>query len=712
MIPEIGVFALVLALLVAVVQGTLPMMGAHWRIEPWIRVARPAALLQGALSLLAFAALAWSFLAGDFSVLYVAANSHSKLPAIYRFTAVWGGHEGSMLLWQTLLAGWGCAVALRSRALPADYAARVLAVMGWLGIGMLLFLLFLSNPFTRLSPAAPEGRDLNPLLQDPGMVAHPPLLYMGYVGFAVAFAFGLAALISGRLDATWARWSRPWTLAAWSFLTLGILLGSAWAYGVLGWGGWWFWDPVENASLMPWLAGTALIHSLIVTDRRGAFRSWTVLLAIAAFSLSLLGTFLVRSGVLTSVHAFAVDPGRGLYILCLMVAVVGGSLLLFAWRAPSVGLGGRFAALSRETLLLVNNVLFVAASLAVLLGTLYPLALDLLRGEKISVGPPYFEAVVIPLVVPALLLMGVGPLARWKRAPRPELARQLRWALGASALCAAALSVLAAWAVPAAPRGVSGWTPLASFGVVLAAWCVGSALAHAIERLGSSGDDEDGRIDRLWRRVGRQPASWWGMLVAHAGVGVFVLGATLATGFEHRREATLALGGSVDVAGLRFRLEALTPGEGPNHDRMRGTFVVDALDGDGGRSLGEVARVHPEKRVFHADGTALSQPAIDVGWRRDLFVVLAEPLGDGRWSVRVQVKPFMAWIWGGVALMALGGLLALADRRYRPARAGQAVEPRAASRDPRSHEPPLLEPAPTGLVRAMPRVHGTRPETS
>ncbi|WP_343627688.1 heme lyase CcmF/NrfE family subunit [Roseateles sp.] len=694
MIPEIGVFALVLALLVAVVQGTLPLIGAHWRIEPWIRVAKPAALLQGALSLLAFAALGWSFLAGDFSVLYVAANSHSKLPAIYRFTAVWGGHEGSMLLWQTLLAGWGCAVALRSRALPPDYAARVLAVMGWLGIGMLLFLLFLSNPFSRLSPAAPEGRDLNPLLQDPGMVAHPPLLYMGYVGFAVAFAFGLAALISGRLDATWARWSRPWTLAAWSFLTLGILLGSAWAYGVLGWGGWWFWDPVENASLMPWLAGTALIHSLIVTDRCGAFRSWTVLLAIAAFSLSLLGTFLVRSGVLTSVHAFAVDPGRGLYILCLMIAVVGGSLLLFAWRAPNVGLGGRFAALSRETLLLINNVLFVAAALAVLLGTLYPLALDLLRGEKISVGPPYFEAVVIPLIVPALLLMGVGPLARWKRAPRPELARQMRWALAASALCTLALSALAAWAVPAASRGMSGWTPLASFGVVLAAWCVGAAIAHAVERL-SAGNDEDGRLASLWRRARRQPASWWGMLAAHAGVGVFVLGATLATGFEHRREATLALGGSVDVAGLRFRLEALTPGEGPNHDRMRGTFVVDALDGDGGRTLGEIARVYPEKRVFHADGTALSQPAIDVGWRRDLFVVLAEPLPDGRWSVRVQVKPFMAWIWAGVALMALGGLLGLADRRYRPSR---VTDTSRAARGPDE--------------RAIPAVGGIRPEAS
>ena len=640
MIPEIGLFALVLALLVAVVQAVLPLVGAHCGVAPWMRVARPAALLQCALCLLAFGVLAACFLRGDFSVLYVAANSHSTLPAIYRFTAVWGGHEGSMLLWQTLLSVWGAAVALLSGRLPRDYVARVLAVLGALSIGMLVFLLWLSNPFARLSPAAPEGRDLNPLLQDPGMVAHPPFLYMGYVGFSVAFAFGLAALLSGRLDAAWARWSRPWTLAAWSFLTLGILLGSAWAYGVLGWGGWWFWDPVENASLMPWLVGTALIHSLVVTDRRGAFRSWTVLLAIAAFSLSLLGTFLVRSGVLTSVHAFAVDPGRGLYILSMMIAAVGGSLLLFAWRAPQVGLGGRFAALSRETLLLLNNVLLGVAALAVLLGTLYPLALDLLRGEKISVGPPYFEAVFMPMLVPALVLMGVGPLARWKRAPVPELRHQLRGALIASGACALALLALTG-------GRLSGWTPLAGFGVVLAAWCIGSALSHAHDRLRTTGEGG------LGRRARRQPAGWWGMLAAHAGLGVFVLGATLATGFEQRQEAALAVGEAVVLDGVRFQFESLDPVAGPNHDSVRATFRAGA------------ATLHPEKRVFRADGTALSQPAIDVGWRRDLFVVLADPVGDGRWHVRLHVKPFMAWIWAGVALMAIGGLLAMVDRRLR-----------------------------------------------
>jgi len=437
-IPEIGVFSLVLALLVAVVQGSLPLAGAHWGVAGWIRLARPAAFGQFIFAAIALACLAWSFLDNDFSVLYVASNSHADLPAAYRFAAVWGGHEGSMLLWLCLLSAWTVAVALFSRQLPEAYVARVLAVMGWLSVGFLLFLLFLSNPFTRLMPPALQGRDLNPLLQDPGMVVHPPVLYMGYVGFSVAFAFAIAALLSGELNAAWARWSRPWTVAAWVFLTLGILMGSAWAYYVLGWGGWWFWDPVENASFMPWLVGTALIHSLAVTEQRGAFRSWTVLLAICTFSLSLLGTFLVRSGVLTSVHAFAVDPGRGLFILAFMVAVVGGSLLLFGWRAPRIGLGGRFGLLSRESLLLSNNVVLTVAAMSVLIGTLYPLALDVLSGQKISVGPPYFEAVFVPIMVPAIFLMGVGPIARWKHAPLPELARRLRWALAAS--CVAALT--------------------------------------------------------------------------------------------------------------------------------------------------------------------------------------------------------------------------------------------------------------------------------
>ena len=639
MIPELGIFALVLALLVSVAQAVLPLAGAHWGIIPWMRVARSAAALQCLLVWLAFVCLAYSFLSNDFSVLYVASNSHTDLPAIYRFTAVWGGHEGSMLLWQCLLSAWALAVALRSRQLPQAYAARVLGVMGVLGIGLLLFLLFLSNPFERLIPAAVQGRDLNPLLQDPGMVVHPPLLYMGYVGFSVAFAFGIAALLSGELNAAWARWSRPWTLAAWSFLTLGILLGSGWAYYVLGWGGWWFWDPVENASFMPWLVGTALIHSLIVTDQRGAFRSWTVLLAIAAFSLSLLGTFLVRSGVLTSVHAFAVDPGRGLYILCFMIFVVGTSLLLFAWRAPSIGLGGWFDLLSRETLLLVNNVLFTSAALAVLTGTLYPLLLDVLGGEKISVGPPYFEAVFVPLMVPALMLMGIGPMARWKRSSLPDLRHQLRWALAASGISAVLLALL----LPGV--SLSGWTPLSAFALLLSVWCVFSTLAQARQRL------ETGRSKR-------QPLSWWGMLCAHLGIGLFVFGATLATSFETKRELTLSVDQQVSVGGYDFKLVGLEPVAGPNYDAERATILVQ-------REGKEVTVLQPEKRLYRAQNMPLSQAAIDTGLTRDLFIALGDAVDDKTWTLRIQIKPYMNWIWAGCLLMALGGFLALADRRYR-----------------------------------------------
>lgn len=647
MIPEIGVFCLVLALLVAAVQGTLPLAGAHWRVAAWMRVARPAALGQFVFVALAFGCLAWSFLDNDFSVVYVASNSHVDLPAIYRFTAVWGGHEGSLLLWLALLATWSLAVAAFSRGLPQAFVARTLAVMGWLSVGFLLFLLFLSNPFARLMPPALAGRDLNPLLQDPGMVLHPPLLYMGYVGFSVAFAFAIAALLAGELDAAWARWSRPWTVAAWTFLTLGILLGSAWAYYVLGWGGWWFWDPVENASFMPWLVGTALVHSLVVTEKRGAFRSWTVLLAICAFSLSLLGTFLVRSGVLTSVHAFAVDPGRGLFILAFMAAVVGGSLLLYGWRAPRIPAGGQFELLSRESLLLTNNAMLVAAAGAVLTGTLYPLALDVLAGQRISVGPPYFEAVFVPLMVPAVFLMGVGPLARWKRVELPALAIRLRWALAASAAAALLLPL----ALPAAQRA---WSPLATLGLLLAAWALASAAAHAWQHLQAGAGS--------WRqRAARQPRGWWGMLAAHAGVGVFLFGATMANGYESRLELNLRVGEAAEVAGFAFRFEAIAPASGPNYDAQRATVRVS-------RAGETVAVLHPEKRIYRAREMPLSQAAIDVGPLRDLFVALGEPAGEQAWTMRLHVKPFMAWIWAGCLLMALGGVLAATDRRYRLAR--------------------------------------------
>ena len=471
MIPELGHFALILALLLSALLGTLPLAGAQRGIAVWMALARP--LAAGQFLFIAFAAgcLVYSFIANDFSVLNVATNSNSQLPLQYRIAASWGSHEGSMLLWVFMLGGWTMAVALRSRHLPDEMVARVLGVMGLIAFGFLLFLLLTSNPFDRLFPPAADGRDLNPLLQDPGMVFHPPLLYMGYVGFSVAFAFAIAALIGGRLDATWARWSRPWTTLAWSFLTGGIMLGSAWAYYELGWGGWWFWDPVENASFMPWLIGTALIHSLAVTEKRGTFKAWTVLLAICAFSLSLLGTFLVRSGVLTSVHAFATDPRRGVFILAFLALVIGGSLVLFALRAPKVGGGGRFDAISRETMLLANNVLLIAAAGSVLLGTLYPLFLDALNLGKISVGPPYFDAVFVPLMTPLVFLMGIGPLSRWKQASVPDLWQRVRWALAVSVVTALVLPLVA-----------GRWTPMASFGLLLPAWIVTTTVVNVMER--------------------------------------------------------------------------------------------------------------------------------------------------------------------------------------------------------------------------------------
>jgi len=656
MIPEIGLFSLILALLTALAQTILPLVGAATGWQAGLRVARPAAVGQFCLTVLAFGCLAWSFVHNDFSVLYVAGNSHADLPAAYRFAAVWGGHEGSLLLWLLLLTAWTLAVAVFSRRLPLAFAGRVLAVMGGISVGLLLFLLFLSNPFERLMPPAMAGRDLNPLLQDPGMIVHPPMLYMGYVGFSVAFAFAIAALLSGELDALWARWVRPWTLAAWTFLTVGILLGSAWAYYVLGWGGWWFWDPVENASFMPWLAGTALIHSLIVTERRGAFRSWTVLLAICTFSLSILGTFLVRSGVLTSVHAFAVDPGRGLYILAFMTVIVGGSLALYAWRAPTVGLGGGFSLLSRESLLLSNNVVLTVAAGSVLLGTLYPVVLDVLDWGKISIGPPYFEAVFVPLMTPAIFLMGVGPMARWKQADMPDLGRRLRVAFAVSV----ATAVMLPLAMPGAPRLGS---PMIVLGLWLAAWSVASTAAHAAQRLTDGGGQ--------WlRRLGRQPRAWYGMLLAHAGIGIFIAGVTLANGYEVKHELRMELGATQEAGGYQFTFASLAPTTGPNYTAQRAVFPV-TRDGK------PVVTLYPEKRLYTVQDMALSQADIDSGFTRDLFVALGEPVGDTAWTVRIQVKPFMTWIWTGCLLMALGGLLAAGDKRYRRAQDVAARLPKA-----------------------------------
>ena len=645
MIPELGHLALWLALGLGLALATLPQLGANQGRAEWIALARPLNRLLGLCMLAAYLALTWAFIAHDFSVQYVAQHSNTELPLAYRVAAVWGGHEGSLLLWVTLLAGWMAAVGRFSRHLDDALVARVLAVMGLLVCGFLLFMLLTSNPFDRLLPSPPEGRDLNPLLQDPGMVLHPPMLYMGYVGFAVAFAFALAALLGGELQApstVWARWARPWTVAAWIFLTLGIALGSWWAYYELGWGGWWFWDPVENASFMPWLAGTALIHSLAVTEKRGAFKAWTVLLAIVAFSLSLLGTFLVRSGVLSSVHAFATDPKRGLFILAFLVLVVGGSLTLFAARASKVGLGARFALVSRETTLLANNVMLLAACGAVLLGTLYPLALDALTGNKISVGPPYFDAVFVPLMAPVIFLMGVGPLARWKQTELPELGRRLRVAAG----LAVAMAGLHAWG--------SGTHSLpALLGLLLAWWVLASVAADGIERLWP----RDGQS--LAQRARALPRSVAAMQLAHAGVGVFIIGVTLVNSLQVERDVKLAVGGSVAVAGYRFTLQDLQRVEGPNYSAVRGRVAVQQGDR-------LVTQLEPEKRLYRASDMPMTEAAIDAGLLRDLYVSLGEPVDEGQaWIVRVYVKPYIDWIWGGCLLMALGGLLAASDRRYR-----------------------------------------------
>jgi cytochrome c-type biogenesis protein CcmF len=650
MIPELGHFALILALAVALIQGVLPLAGAARGNRAWMALARPSALLLLLLVVIAFACLTYAFVSNDFSVKYVADHSNSKLPLEYRISGVWGGHEGSLLLWTLMLGLWMAAVSIFSRTLPEEMLARVLGIMGLVSVGFFAFMLFASNPFERLLPAAADGRDLNPLLQDPGMVFHPPMLYMGYVGFSVAFAFSMAALIDGRLDATWARWSRPWTTVAWAFLTLGIALGSWWAYYELGWGGWWFWDPVENASFMPWLVGTALIHSLAVTEKRGAFRIWTVFLAILAFSLSLLGTFLVRSGVLTSVHAFATDPRRGIFILGFLAVVVGSSLVLFAWRASKVGLGGRFALVSRESMLLTNNALLLVATGSVLLGTLYPLVLDALGMGKISVGPPYFETVFVPLMAPALFLMGLGPLARWKQASLPELALRLRWAFAVS-LVAAII----------APFIMGGWSSMVSFGLLLAAWIVTSSLVHLKGQLDRAPDG------RLGARLSRLTGSYYGMLLAHLGVAVFITGVTLVKGYETETDVRMEVGDTAQMAGYTFRFAAVNEVKGPNYFASRGTIEVT-------RGSEAVATLNSEKRMYTVQNMPMTEAAIDAGLLRHLYVALGEALGPTTWIVRLYHKPFVGWIWGGCLMMGIGGFLAAFDRRYRvKARAAQAA---------------------------------------
>ena len=643
MIPELGHFALILALCLALVLAVVPLLGTFTRTPAWVALARPLAWGQFLFLALSFAALVHAFLADDFSVLYVANHGNTQLPEIYKISAVWGAHEGSLLLWVLILSGWMVAVSLFGRHLPDEVLARVLSVMGMVSIGFLSFLLFTSNPFERVFPIPAEGGELNPLLQDPGLAIHPPMLYMGYVGMSVAFSFAIAALIGGRLDAAWARWSRPWTLVAWVFLTIGIVLGSWWAYNELGWGGWWFWDPVENASFMPWLAGTALVHSLAVTEKRGAFRRWTVLLALLAFSLSLLGTFLVRSGVLTSVHAFASDPARGLFILMFLMLVIGGSLLLYAVRAPDISRGGGFAAVSRESFLLGNNVLLVLMTALVLIGTLAPLLYDALGWGKISVGFPWFNSMLVTFMPLMVILMGIGPLTRWKQQEPAELLGRLR--------LAAVISVGAGLAVALPLLGDSWALGLA---LALSVWLLTTLLMGLRQRLRAKGG-----VASLWTDLaGRGGRSYYGMWLAHLGVAFFILGITVATQFDIEKDERMSPGQSVEVAGYDFRFDGVKVVQGPNYQAHRGTLRVT-------RNGAEVAVLYPEKRVYQVQRKPMTESGIDAGFMRDLYVSLGEPLDNGDWSLRLYYKPLVRWIWFGGLLIAAGGLLAASDPRYR-----------------------------------------------
>ena len=650
MIPEAGQIALIIALCLSVLLGTVPMVGA-WRGQRWAMNLAPS-LAAGVFVFLsiAFACLTIVFLQDDFSVKVVASNSNSLLPQMYKFSAVWGNHEGSLLLWVWILGAWSLAVAIASRGLPLVVLSRVLAVLGLIGAGFIAFSLFTSNPFERLLPGvAAEGNDLNPLLQDPGLIIHPPLLYMGYVGLAVPFAFAVAALMGGRLDASWAKWSRPWTNVAWAFLTLGIMLGSWWAYYELGWGGWWFWDPVENASFMPWLVGTALIHSLAVTEKRGLFRSWTVLLAIAAFSLSLLGTFLVRSGVLTSVHAFAADPERGLFILIFLVLVVGGSLTLYAFRAPTVASPISYELESRESLLLANNLIFAVSAIVVLLGTLFPLLMDALGQGKYSVGPPYFNAVFVPAMALLAPFMAVGPISRWKQ----DSSKRWLSELGVPAVVCILVAIAAPWV------GVGEVNIWASLSVLLAAWLVLGLVRDLQVRMRGVGSGS--------AVFARLTPSYLGMLMAHFGFALTLIGATFVTQFSAERDLRMEVGDAVTLNGYAFVLDELTVVEGPNYAADRGIFSV-SVDGQLFTTL------MPEKRRYVASGQIMTEAAIDAGAMRDLYIALGEPLGDGAWSVRVQHKPLVRWIWFGALMIGVGGLTTSFDRRYRRVRRSQQLQ--------------------------------------
>ena len=640
MIPEIGHFALILALVLAFIQGVLPLMGIAMGRSSWTMVAKPAALGQALFVSISFICLAYAFTQNDFSVGYIARQSNTELPMIYRISALWGGHEGSLLLWGLMLSLWTAAVALFSRSIPMIMRTRVLAVLGLVAIGFYLFVLITSNPFERMYPVPVEGRSLNPLLQDPGLVIHPPMLYMGYVGFSVAFAFAIAAMLGGRLDTAWARWSRPWTNVAWIFLTIGISLGSWWAYYELGWGGWWFWDPVENASFMPWLVGTALIHSLAATEKRGVFKSWTVLLAVFAFSLSLLGTFLVRSGVLTSVHAFASDPARGIFILGFLAVVVGASLFLYAWRAPQIRSTTQVKLVSREGALLVNNILLVITAASILLGTLYPMFLDALNLGKISVGPPYFNAIFVPLTIPLAILLGLATALRWKQDSISRVVKHLMGMMIASIVIGTGLALL----LPEFKTGA--W-----IGITLAAWITLTSLQAIYDRV-------SGKSQKL-AALASIPRGFYGMTLAHLGVAVFIVGITLTSLYSLEKDIRMEAGENFEMNGYEIKFVAIKDSVGPNYHATEGHFMA-FKDGK------QVADLYSQKRSYNAGGMPMTEAGIDAGLWRDLYVSLGEPLdGKGAWSVRLYHKPFIRWIWLGTIFMALGGLLAVTDRRYR-----------------------------------------------
>ncbi|MBT5923242.1 MAG: heme lyase CcmF/NrfE family subunit [Cellvibrionales bacterium] len=646
MIPEIGHFALLLCLPIAIFLAVMPLLGATSGRPLWMRLGSLLALGQWVFLVVAFICLTYAFLSDDFSVKLVAMHSNSALPWYFKFSAVWGNHEGSLLLWVLILASWTLAVGYASQSLPLDMRARVLSVLGMISIGFLMFIIFTSNPFERLllNPVA-DGNDLNPLLQDFGLIIHPPMLYIGYVGFSVAFAFAIAALMTGNLDAAWARWSRPWTNVAWAFLTIGIALGSWWAYYELGWGGWWFWDPVENASFMPWLAGTALIHSLAATEKRGVFRSWTVLLAILAFSLSLLGTFLVRSGILVSVHAFASDPTRGLFILAFLVLVIGGSLLLYAIKAPAIRSNAKFGLLSRETFLLINNILLAIALSVVLLGTLFPLASSALNLGSYSVGPPYFNAMFVPLTLPMIALMGIAPYISWKRTNKVSDAIP-KWFV--AAITSLVLATLGTSLLSNQYQQDFHWGAFTTLTVSI--WLIVSTTLHIL----SKAKHQQGLLSGLKRLS----VSYWAMVIAHMGIAVTAIGIGLTSVYEQQKDVRMLIGDDISVSGYRYQLTAINTFEGPNFSGTRGDITVF-------NNEDVVAVLQPEKRFYYAARNVMTEAAIDPSLTRDLYVALGEELGEGAWAVRVHVKPFVRCIWLGALMMALGGFLAVTDKRYR-----------------------------------------------